>query len=192
MSMLCSLYRLTAEQANAVQSFPDAASELLGYEPPVPKVSFLSKVFGKHRKEATPSRAKFQPISESETFDLHQAWHVLHYLFTGSAEEGKWPGGFIMSGGQELGPDLGYGAPRLLTPEQLKEVAAFLNTQSLQTLDAACISQDIDAAQVYWRVSSDPTDRQRQVEELWDIVQQLRTFIGQLAQTGNSALVYIY
>jgi hypothetical protein len=33
MSMLCSLYRLTAEQANAVQTFPDAASELLGYEP---------------------------------------------------------------------------------------------------------------------------------------------------------------
>jgi hypothetical protein len=192
MSMLCSLYRLTAEQAASVQTFPDAAGELLGYTPPPQKVSFFSKVFGRPLKEASPSTGRLQPIGESETFDLGQAWHILHYLFTGSADEGKWPRGFIMSGGREVGPDLGYGAPRLLTPEQSKEVETFLITQSLQSLDAAYITQDIEGSQVYWKASSDPAVRRRQIEDLWGVVQRLRTFIGQLAQTGNSALVYIY
>ena len=97
-----------------------------------------------------------------------------------------------MSGGQEVGHDLGYGAPRLLTPEQSKEVATFLNAQSLQLLDAAYITQDITASQVYWKASLDPAARQRQIEDLWGVVHRLRTFFGQLSQSGDSALVYIY
>ncbi len=192
MSMLCSVYRLTAEQATSVQTFPDAAGELLGYEPPPPKVSFFSKVLGKPLKEVSPYRVKLQPIGESEIFELGQAWHILHYVFTGSADEGKWPGAFIMSGGREVGPDLGYGAPRLLTPEQSKEVATFLNAQSLQLLDAAYVTQDIAASQVYWKASSDPAARQRQIKDLWGVVQRFRTFIGQLSQSGDSALIYIF
>ncbi len=192
MSMSCSLYRLTAEQAKAVQSFPDAVSELLGYEPPAPKVSFFSKLFRSSLQEVPSSRARLQPIGESETFDLGHAWHVLHYLFTGSADEGKWPAAFIMYGGQELGPDLGYGAPRLLTAEQSTEIAAFLIAQSIHSMNAAYISQDIESAKVYWKAALDPSDRQRQVDELWGLVQELRLFIGQLAETRSSALVHIY
>ncbi|MBT9466690.1 YfbM family protein [Hydrogenophaga sp.] len=192
MSMLCSLYRLTLEEAASVQTFPDAAGELLGHTPPPPKVGFLSKVFGKSQKEVPASREKLQPVGESDTFNLDQAWHILHYLFTGGAEEGKWPAAFIMSGGQEVGPDLGYGAPRLLTSEQSSEVAAFLNAQTLQSLDDAYSTQGIEAAQIYWQASSDPAERQRELGELWGVVQELRIFIGHFAQTGNSALVHIY
>ena len=97
-----------------------------------------------------------------------------------------------MSGGREVGPDLGYGAPRLLTPEQTKQVATFLNAQSLQSLDAAYSLQDIAASQVYWKASSDPAARQRQIEDLWGVVLGLRTFIGQMAEMGNSAIISIY
>jgi hypothetical protein len=192
MSMLCSLYRLTDAEAASVQAVPDAAGELLGYTPPPRKVSFLSKVFGQSRKDPPPSRKKLQPIGENETFDLGQAWHVLHYLFTGSTDGGKWPAAFIMSGGQEVGPDLGYGSPRLLTPEQSRDVAAFLSAQTFQSFDAAYIAQDIEAAQVYWKASTEPADRQRQLEELWGVAQDLQVFVGNLAQTRSPALVHIY
>lgn len=192
MSLFCSLYRLTLEEAASVQTFPGAAGELLGYTPPPPKVSFLSKVFRKSQKEGPTSREKLQPVGEKDTFNLDHAWHILHYLFTGGTEDGKWPAAFIMSGGQEVGPDLGYGAPRLLTSEQSREVAAFLNAQTFQSLDAAYSTQDIEAAQVYWKASSGRAERQRQIGELWGVVQELRIFIGHLAQTGNSALVHIY
>ncbi|MES2840018.1 MAG: YfbM family protein [Pseudomonadota bacterium] len=192
MSMLCSLYRLTIEEAENVQNFPEAAGELLGYTPHPPRVSFLAKVLGKSPKEVPSSSRKLQPVGEEDTFNLNQAWHILHYLFTGGTEEGKWPATFIMSGGQEVGPDLGHGAPRLLTSEQSKEVAAFLDAQTFQSLEAAYCIHDIEAAQVYWKASSDPAERQRQLGELWIVVQGLRNFIGQLAQTGNLALVHVY
>ena len=68
MSMLCSLYRLTAEQANAVQTFPDAASELLGSEPipsnrDIDEVSFLSNRQMKAEQRKLPGESKYPIVS---------------------------------------------------------------------------------------------------------------------------------
>ena len=192
MSMLCSLYRITPEQAIRLKSFPDAVGELLGFTTPPPKVSFLSKLFGKSPKEPPPSERKFEPIAENNTFELNQAWHILHFLFSGSNAEGEWPAAFLMSGGEEIGPDQGYGPARLLAPELSRAVATFLNAQSFKTLDAAYVVSEIEAAEIYWQASSEPTERQRQVEELWNIVNELRDFLEHTAEAGNATLVSIY
>lgn len=131
-------------------------------------------------------------LLEAETFELGHAWHILHYLFTGSPEGGPWPAAFIMSGGQEVGQDFGYGAPRLFTPEQSQEVAAFLNAQSLRSLGAAYVPQDIEAAQVYWKTSTEPAELRRQVEELWTVTQGLQAFFNEPASARGSILVHIY
>ena len=192
MSMSCSLYRLTEAEATSARDHPDVAGELLGYAPAPPKIGLLSKLFGKSKEQLPPSREKLSPIGEAETFELGQAWHILHYLFTGSPEGGSWPAAFIMSGGQEVGQDFGYGAPRLITPEQSQEVAAFLNAQTFQSLGAAYVPQDIEAAQVYWRVSMEPAERRRQVEELWTVTQGLQAFFEQVASARGSILIHIY
>nr|NJM01253.1 YfbM family protein [Desulfobacula sp.] len=192
MSMLCSLYRIPPEQIPKLKDSPDAVGELFGLTTPPPKVSFLSKLFGKSPKNTSPSERKFEPIAESDTFELDQAWHILHFLFSGSNAEGELPAAFLMSGGEEVGPDLGYGPTRLLAPKLSQLVAAFLDAQSFQRLDAAYVTSKIEAAEIYWQASSEPTERQRQVEELWGVVMELRTFFDRTARTGNAILVSIY
>ncbi len=118
MSMLCSLYRITPEQSESLKDFPEAVGELLGFTTLTPKVSLLSKLFGKPQKQPPPKVRKFQPIVESDIFELNQAWHILHFLFSGSNAESEWPAGFILSGGEDIGPDQGYGPTRMLNPER--------------------------------------------------------------------------
>jgi hypothetical protein len=97
-----------------------------------------------------------------------------------------------MFGGQEIGPDLGYGPARLLTTELSEDVADFLSAQSLQSMEAAYVAQDVDEAKIYWRVSSEPAARERQKEELWNLVLNMRSFFQETVQLRGSILVQIY
>lgn len=198
MSMLCSLYRISPELVTRLKNSPDVVGELLGLTAPPPKVGFLSKLFGKPTKQTHSSGPKFEPVAKADTFELDQAWHILHYLFSGSSAEGPWPSGFVMSGGEEVGPDQGYGPVRLLDPELSRAVATFLDAQSLEKLDASYVVSDIEAAEIYWQASSDDTERQRQrqrqrqVQELWRMVQELRAFFEHTVRAGHATLVSIY
>lgn len=192
MSMLCSLYRITPEQVTRLKACPDAVGELVGFTALPPKISFLSKLFGKSPKQSPPSARMFEPIVETDTFELNQAWHILHFVFSGTNAEGPWPSGFLMSGGEEVGPDLGYGPIRLLAPELSRAVATFLDAQSFKLLDSAYVTGEIEAAEIYWQASSDDTERQRQVEELWSLVKELRVFFEHTVRAGKATLVFIY
>ena len=192
MSMLCSLYRIAPEQATKLKDFPEAVGELAGFNAPPPKVTFLSKLFGKSQKQISPPGRQFDPVAESDTFELDQAWHILHFLMSGTSAEGPWPNGFLMSGGEEVGPDQGYGPIRLLDPERSRAVAAFLDAQSFKVLDSAYVASEIEAEEIYWQASSEHAERQRQVEELWEVVKELQTFFQQTARTGNATLISIY
>jgi hypothetical protein len=64
--------------------------------------------------------------------------------------------------------------------------------QSLQSLQAAYVAQNIEQAKIYWKVSSEPEDRQRQIDELWDIVLNMSCFMEETVQLHGSTLVQIY
>ncbi len=192
MSMLCSLYRITPEQATKLKVCPDSVGELVGFTALPPKISFLSKLFGKSPKQSPSSVRIFEPIVETDTFELNQAWHILHFVFSGTNVEGPWPSGFLMSGGEEVGPDLGYGPIRLLAPELSRAVATFLDAQSFRLLDSAYVTSEIEAAEIYWQASSDDSERQRQVEGLWSVVKELQIFFEHTVRAGNATLVSIY
>ncbi|WP_249384139.1 YfbM family protein [Chitinivorax sp. B] len=190
--MLCSLYRITPEQVEKLKAFPDAVGELVGLLAPPPKSSFLSKLFGKSAKQPPPSARRFEAIVETDTFELNQAWHILHFLFSGTNAEAPWPSGFLMSGGEEIGPDLGYGPIRLLVPEHSRAVAVFLEAQSFKLMDAAYVASKIEAAEIYWKASDDESERQQEVEELWSTVKEIHVFFEHTVQAGNGILVSIY
>lgn len=192
MSMLCNLYRITPEQVTKLKDFPGAIGELVGFTAPPPKVSFLSKLFGKPPKQLSSSGQQFEPVAESDIFELNQAWHILHFLFSGTNAESPWPGGFLISGGEEIGPDQGYGPIRLFDSELSRAVAGFLDTQSFKMLDSAYVASEIEATEIYWKVSSEHTERQRQLEELWSMVKELQTFFEHTVRAGNATLLSIY
>lgn len=59
--------------------------------------------------------------------DLDKTWHVVHFLLTGSAEDGEGPLSFLLAGGRPVGEvDLGFGPGRLFVREELQEIAQAL------------------------------------------------------------------
>ena len=91
------------------------------------------------------------------SYDLDKAWHGIHWLLTGSAE----PTGELLSdavlGGEEVGEDLGHGAPRLLGPARVQEVAEALMSLDADLLRSRFDAEAMRAAQVYPGVW-DPAD----------------------------------
>jgi len=81
--------------------------------------------------------------------DVDKAWHGLHYLLTGRAEGGAEPLAWALLGGEEIGPELGYGPARYLTPPQVAAVAAALSDLDDQALARRFDADDMDAQDIY-------------------------------------------
>src|SRR5215212_3613742 len=60
-------------------------------------------------------------------FDVDKAWHGLHAALTGSADECDHPLNAVVFGGEEFGPDLGYGRSRYLPADEVRQLAASLD-----------------------------------------------------------------
>ena len=192
MSMLCNIYRITPEQAEHLKRFPDAVGDLLGFEAPAPRRGFFSRLFGRPAGPPAAASEKLEPVSAANTFELEQTWHILHFLLSGGNAEGPWPMAFLMSGGVEVGPDLGYGAARLFSPAHTREITAFLGSVSFQMLEAAYIPEAIEAAGIYWRPSTDVLEQKQQRDDLWRVLAELRTFCEAASLKGEATLVSIY
>ena len=193
MSMLCSLYRITPDQSARLLLHPEAVGELLGNASnPMPSGSLLSKLFGRPSRRLQSTARIFEVVDERDTFNLEQGWHILHYLFTGTSDEASFPGGFIMSGGTNMGPDLGYGPARFFTPIQTRSVLDFVSSLTFQSLDSVYEVSQMEAAQVYWKAIREPDGRQQQVEELWQLTQDMADFLRKSIESRCSILIQIY
>jgi hypothetical protein len=126
-----------------------------------------------YRRDADEARAiledddRVEDLLDSDdgttSYDLDKAWHGIHWLLTGSAE----PTGDVLSdavlGGEEVGDDLGYGAPRLLTAGRVADVADALAGVDADVLHARFDPEAMRAAQVY----PDVWDREDDSLEGW-------------------------
>lgn len=128
----------------------------------------------------------FGPVAD---LDVDKAWHAIHFLLTGTSWEGEPPLNFVVSGGIELGEDLGYGPARGLTSDEVKSIAAALKAippESLrQRFDAAALT----SAEIYpqiWDRPQEEDDTQGYVSDYYD---QLRTFVLDAAVEGEALLV---
>lgn len=194
MSMSCSLYRLTPEQVDQLTQHPHAVGQLLGDEAPIAptRPGLLARLFGAKPAEVPVQPVLFEPLGEGDRFELEQAWHVLHFLFTGTADAAEMPGGFLVEGGAEIGPDRGYGAPRLLSAAQTAAVATFLQRQDRQALDRAYATDAITAAEIYWQAAEDAEERRAQLDDLGELTERLAAFLRQSVTSGAGTLVSIY
>src|SRR5262249_9164400 len=83
--------------------------------------------------------------------DLYKNWHGLHYLLTGTDDPDATPLGQAILGGKEISgaEDTGYGVPRYLAPDQVKEIAAALALVSETDLTNRLASPIPSSAQIY-------------------------------------------
>src|SRR5579859_3147894 len=58
---------------------------------------------------------------------LDKAWHAIHFMLTGSRLGGEEPLNFLVSEGTPVGEvDVGFGPARVLTSQQVRQLAAAL------------------------------------------------------------------
>jgi len=118
--------------------------------------------------------------------NLQKSWHALHYLLCGSADPVDTALGKAILGGEEIGPDVGYGPARLLTPDEVRVVAQALAAVSKPELAARCDRRAMKSAEIYaCRGTDDDIDL---ALECFDDVQAL---YADAAVHGNAVLLYI-
>ena len=81
--------------------------------------------------------------------DLDKAWHGIHYLLTGSADSNNTVASKVIMGGQDIGPDNGYGAAQLLKPAEVKAIAKLLEATTPEVLRQRYKPQEMTRAQIY-------------------------------------------
>jgi hypothetical protein len=120
---------------------------------------------------------------------IGKAWHGVHFLLNGKPWEGEPPLVSAVLGGTEIGDDLGYGAVRYLTPEQVREVAAALNEVEEVDLRSRFDASRFAAANIYprgWERSDQSTQ-----DWLWEAFVSVRAFFADAAYFGDVMLLYL-
>jgi hypothetical protein len=122
--------------------------------------------------------------------DLDKAWHGIHYLLTGSAESNDTLASKVIMGGQDIGPDRGYGPAQLLMPGEVKEIAKLLEQTTIETLRARYKPKEMTRARIYPEMiwERDGEDALRYVLENY---KKLAAFYERAAERGQAVILAI-
>ncbi|MBL4684557.1 MAG: YfbM family protein [Nannocystaceae bacterium] len=116
---------------------------------------------------------------------IDKAWHGIHFLLTRTTDEQPLPLGFVLSGGTNVGGDLGFGPARLFSPEQVDEIST-----ALEPFDAAFVAERFDHAtlcehEIY---STDEGREEDDREYLCESFSELRAFMRAAGDRGDGVL----
>jgi hypothetical protein len=122
--------------------------------------------------------------------DVDKAWHGIHYLLTGEEAGGEEPYSLVVFGGKAIGPELGYGPARFLTPEQVKQIAKALSRVTEKALKKRFDPEDMEEKEIY------PEDiwveeGQDALEYVLNGYRQVVEFYQEAAKRGDGALLWI-
>ena len=121
-------------------------------------------------------------------FTLHKDWHVLHYLLTGSGQVGSSPLEKAILGGTEFPIAADYGPLRYLMPEEVKDVAAALETVDPKNLLDKLNREDAESKRIYLARNMDDREAWEYLPEFFE---EFRQFYQDAARNGNGMLLKI-
>ena len=103
------------------------------------------------------------------TQDIDKAWDALGHLLT-LATEGRLT---TLLGGSEIGPDLGYGSARWMSPEVVREMSRLLVGIDRASLLMHYDGASLRAADVYPEIWDDSPELQDYLGDNFEIVRQV-------------------
>jgi Domain of unknown function (DUF1877) len=132
----------------------------------------------------------FLYAEESPPLCLDKAWYGIHFLLTGEDGPNDAPISWaIMGGGNTLTePDLGYGPPRLLSPEQVVSVAEALSKISSNELSSRFDAAAFAEAGVYPNIWDGGTEA---LDYMMTCYEQLATYYNGAAKAGHAMLLWV-
>jgi hypothetical protein len=122
-----------------------------------------------------------------ELIDFDKAWHALHFLFTGTAEESSLPLSLLPDKAEQVGTDNGYGPPWILSPAQVAAFHAAFSVLTDADLAARYDPEAMAAAQVYL-ADSLVDEGDEGFEYVMQSVPQLRALMQRWADAGWSVV----
>jgi hypothetical protein len=145
-----------------------------------------------HVAEMAAARKRLAVLgSIAKPHDLDKSWNVLHYLFTGHADVADAPGGALLSG-SPIGDDLGYGPPRLHSPDETRAFADFLSRQDVARLQFQVNLAEMARLEVYPIYGDAGAEEAAEWrEEIAFRVPELAAYVGTAAVHGSGLLVWL-
>jgi Domain of unknown function (DUF1877) len=126
---------------------------------------------------------------QRERVVLDKAWHAIHFVLTGSRLGGDEPLNFLVSEGTPVGEvDVGFGPARVLSSQQVREIAAALAPIEPDEVARRVDLQKFDEELIY------PGSWQRNGMDVDHVVsnyRDMRDLISRLADRGLGMVLYI-
>jgi hypothetical protein len=142
------------------------------------------------RDELTAWAAKRKAEVGDTEVDLDKAWHGIHYLLTGSAESNATLASKVIMGGEDIGPDRGYGAAQLLKPAEVKAIAHLLEETTPDMLRKRFKPKEMTRADVYPGVIWE-RDGDEALSYVLDYYKKLVAFYKLAAERGQAVILVI-
>jgi len=128
----------------------------------------------------------FEPLLE-----LGKAWHVLHYLMTGHTDAAATPGNALLSG-TPLGANLSYGPPRLHNPSETQAFRDFLAPLTAEILVSRLNFTVLAELRLYPLLGvPDAAEALSWRDEIAELFQRLKYYVGSAAERGDGILVWL-
>jgi hypothetical protein len=168
---------------------------LFGDQPPL----FTEKLNKDHRVDFSDPRIRDEvqawaakrkvEVGDTEV-DLDKAWHGIHYLLTGSVESNKTLASKVIMGGEDIGPDRGYGPAQLLKAAEVKAIAKLLDETTPEMLRARYKPREMTRAKVYPDVIWE-RDGEEALQYVLEYYTKLVAFYKRAAQRGQAVILAI-
>ncbi len=191
MGIVCSLFRapdvtLTTLTANPefFHDFERLDEKPFKYEV---KPGLIGRLLGKKPRvvQLGHNELPFERITEDDRHYLDKAWHVLHYLMVGTANETDEVLGFFLSGGASIGEQV-PGAdviPRVFLADQTVEIAAQVSGLAIETLASRFHWPEMMRQQVYPEIRIE----EKFPQQLWDDYRERFIGLKEFLQTTTEA-----
>jgi hypothetical protein len=203
--MRCSILGLTPAQIDGLVATPALVSYLTIWDRKAHFDEVIRRLPPEHRQRAEEARERIARLGSFEPpLNLEKWWHSLHHFLTGEIGPAGGAGGLLLTGGREVGEDMGYGPARLYNPAETKDFRHSLETQDLANLQARIGEMSRLAVypgrgtRVHPRVGAVavtvPTNAEHQ-DTLRNNVGRhfvrLRDYVHEMSDRGNGLLVWI-
>lgn len=124
----------------------------------------------------------------NDRLSLEKDWQMLHFALTKEEWGGVWPANFLM-GGQSIGGDMGYGPGKILTAQNVKDVAGHLEPLTARSLLDNIADDELAAAEIYpFHEGVPPDEFEECVLVSFDV---LKTFVQKVAAADCSVFVFL-
>jgi hypothetical protein len=129
-------------------------------------------------------------VESGDCVDFDKAWHVLHFMFTGSAAENNQALSLLRTDFEAIGEDIGYGPVQYHTPETAARIhnalSAISDAELWQRYDPAAIA----AADLYMGETLSEADEFTE-QYLMQGIPALRAVVARCAATNSGLLTVI-